>query len=174
MEKSMNEQVTIKKDDFLEIGAKVCAKYVAAAIQKSDLRTITKLPFIVDTLAEFAALLTAELFNKEEKETNQECDDNHDCESCEIKELCDILGKNSYEQRLGKEYWDLTEKHNKLTEFIEKIESGQIGKGIPFKGDINLLKAQEHTMYEYLQVLRNRAKNENIDLSKYKPNGGRK
>lgn len=85
----------------------------------------------------------------------------------EVFEEIEAQHEEDYKERVGKEYWELTEKHNKLTKFLEAYEKGNIKN---FKGSIDLLKHQEHQMYEYLQTLQKRAVVENIELGKYKEN----
>lgn len=95
-----------------------------------------------------------------DEETEVDCDEDEELDDDDTDDF-------DYKERVAREYWDLTEKHNKLTKFLEDYAKGKV-KG--FKGSIDLLKHQEHQMYEYLQTLQKRAVVENIELGKYKEN----
>lgn len=167
----MEEKITITKEEFLEKEAEVCAKLSAMLLKSGKVSPLSpKFMFVRELLADFAALLVIELFDN----NSQDDENKHDCENCEFKDICEAPSKDEYKARLGKEYWELTSKHNKLTEFIANVEKSNSKY---FKDKIVLLKEQEHEMYEYLQTLQKRADAENIDLKQYKPHkpiGGRK
>ncbi|UGQ08733.1 crAss001_48 related protein [Streptococcus anginosus] len=64
--------------------------------------------------------------------------------------------------RLKKEYHELRERFQKLDTMIDKYEKGQLE--FEPKCPIDLLKGQRSTMWNYLKILEQRAKIEEIKL----------
>lgn len=157
----MEEKITITKEEFLTKEAEVCSKITAISIKERKITPLSsKHLFMMDILTDFAALLIAELFDNDSSEEIDE----HDCENCEYKDICEPTSDSSYKERLVDEYCELTKRREKLTEFLTAIEKGRYK--IP-KEKVALLKEQDRKMYEYLQVLEKRAEAEKIDLKKY-------
>ena len=67
-----------------------------------------------------------------------------------------------WQKRFVKEYHELRDRFQKLDVMIEKYEKGQL-KFEP-KCPIDLLKGQRSTMWNYLKILEERAKIEEIKL----------
>ena len=65
-------------------------------------------------------------------------------------------------ERFRKEYHELRERFQKLDMMIDKYEKGQLE--FEPKCPINLLKGQRSTMWNYLKILEQRAKIEEIKL----------
>ena len=64
--------------------------------------------------------------------------------------------------RFKKEYYELRERFQKLDTMIDKYEKGQLE--FKPKCPIDLLKGQRSTMWNYLKILEQRAKIEEIKL----------
>ena len=64
--------------------------------------------------------------------------------------------------RFRKEYYELRERFQKLDTMIDKYEKGQLE--FEPKCPIDLLKGQRSTMWNYLKILEQRAKIEEIKL----------
>ena len=67
-----------------------------------------------------------------------------------------------WEERFRKEYHELRERFQKLDTMIDKYEKGQLE--FEPKCPIDLLKGQCSTMWNYLKILEQRAKIEEIKL----------
>jgi len=67
-----------------------------------------------------------------------------------------------WQKRFVKEYHELRGRFTKLDEMIEKYEKGQLE--FEPKCPIDLLKSQRSTMWNYLKILEERAKIEEIKL----------
>jgi hypothetical protein len=67
-----------------------------------------------------------------------------------------------WQKRFVKEYHELRGRFTKLDEMIEKYEKGQLE--FEPKCPIDLLKGQRSTMWNYLKILEERAKIEEIKL----------
>ena len=65
-------------------------------------------------------------------------------------------------ERFRKEYYELRERFQKLDRMISLYEKGQIE--FQPKCSIDLLKSQRSTMWNYLKILEQRAKIEEIKL----------
>jgi phage protein len=69
---------------------------------------------------------------------------------------------NEWQKRFVKEYHELRGRFAKLDEMIQRYEKGQLE--FEPKCPIDLLKRQRSVMWEYLSVLEQRAKIEEIKL----------
>lgn len=69
---------------------------------------------------------------------------------------------NEWQKRFVKEYYELRDRFQKLDMMIEKYEKGQLE--FEPKCPISLLKNQRSTMWNYLKILEERAKIEEIKL----------
>ena len=67
-----------------------------------------------------------------------------------------------WEERFKKEYYELTERFQKLDMMIDQYEKGQLE--FKPKCPIDLLKGQRSTMWNYLKILEQRAEIEEIKL----------
>jgi hypothetical protein len=67
-----------------------------------------------------------------------------------------------WKERFKKEYYELRERFQKLDTMIDKYEKGQLE--FEPKCPIDLLKGQRSTMWNYLKILEQRAKIEEIKL----------
>ena len=67
-----------------------------------------------------------------------------------------------WKERFKKEYYELGERFQKLDEMIGKYEKGQLE--FEPKCPIDLLKRQRSVMWDYLSILEQRAKIEEIKL----------
>ena len=67
-----------------------------------------------------------------------------------------------WKARFRKEYHELRERFQKLDMMIDKYEKGQLD--FEPKCPIDLLKGQRSTMWDYLKILEQRAKIEEIKL----------
>jgi hypothetical protein len=67
-----------------------------------------------------------------------------------------------WKERFRKEYHELRERFQKLDTMIDKYEKGQLE--FEPKCPIDLLKGQRSTMWNYLKILEQRAKIEEIKL----------
>ena len=67
-----------------------------------------------------------------------------------------------WKERFKKEYYDLRERFQKLDMMIGKYEKGQLE--FEPRCPIDLLKSQRSTMWNYLKILEQRAKIEEIKL----------
>ena len=67
-----------------------------------------------------------------------------------------------WKARFRKEYYELRERFQKLDRMIKKKKKGQIE--FQPKCSIDLLKSQRSTMWNYLKILEQRAKIEEIKL----------
>ena len=67
-----------------------------------------------------------------------------------------------WQKRFVKEYHELRGRFTKLDEMIEKYEKGQLE--FEPKCPIDLLKGQRSTMWNYLKILEERAKIEEIKI----------
>lgn len=68
----------------------------------------------------------------------------------------------NWKERFKKEYYELKERFQKLDMMIGKYEKGQLE--FEPKCPIDLLKGQRSTMWNYLKILEQRAKIEEIKL----------
>lgn len=71
----------------------------------------------------------------------------------------------AYKERMVKEYWELHERAVKLGNMLERWENGELDfePSCPF----DLLQSQLFIMSAYLNILKQRAKIESIDLTEY-------
>ena len=69
---------------------------------------------------------------------------------------------DNWKERFRKEYYELRERFQKLDRMISLYEKGQIE--FQPKCSIDLLKSQRSTMWNYLKILEQRAKIEEINL----------
>lgn len=67
-----------------------------------------------------------------------------------------------WKERFKKEYYELRERFQKLDMMIDKYEKGQLE--FEPKCPIDLLKSQRSVMWDYLSILEQRAKIEEIKL----------
>ena len=67
-----------------------------------------------------------------------------------------------WKELFKKEYYELRERFQKLNAMIDKYEKGQLE--FEPKCPIDLLKGQRSTMWNYLKILEQRAKIEEIKL----------
>ena len=67
-----------------------------------------------------------------------------------------------WKERFKKEYYELRERFQKLDTMIDKYEKGQLE--FEPKCPIDLLKRQRSVMWDYLSILEQRAKIEEIKL----------
>jgi len=80
----------------------------------------------------------------------------------ELKETIEMMQSEDYKERFKAEYHQLGIRVTKLRDFVDKYEKGELN----FKPDcsITLLKGQIVPMCIYLDVLKERAKIEGIQL----------
>lgn len=151
---------------------------VKAGITKADIEKVGKAIFDINynlrkrderlLKAIFGVDNLDELENDEEdiEDEDSEAEDVCNCEECEFKEDCDkSTASEDYKARVGKEYWEIVEKCEKLHAKIEDILNGRIAGNFP---NILLLTRQLKIMESYADVLQKRAVVENIELGKYK------
>lgn len=73
-----------------------------------------------------------------------------------------VKDMEDWKERFRKEYYELRERFQKLDRMISLYEKGQIE--FQPKCSIDLLKSQRSTMWNYLKILEQRAKIEEIKL----------
>lgn len=83
-----------------------------------------------------------------------------------LEETIDLMKSNDYKERFIAEYFQGKIRYDKLTTFIFNIEKAEQKGEIPPKHDcpVFLLKLQKKCMGQYLAILEERAKFENIDI----------
>ena len=145
MEKQLNlkKEITISKEKFLQKCAEVTAEEMK---ELKEGKTAAMLTYAIVS-AEIARKLFDEENEQKETESPNECED--------------------YKERLGREYWELTERLEKLLKYIDDIKTG---RNKDFKGHVLILDDQASLMKRYLSILETRAVTENIELGKYKEN----
>lgn len=84
-------------------------------------------------------------------------------QATEIREIAHLLVSDDYKQRFVGEYWELRIRLEKLNDMIRKYDLGVLG----FKLDcpIQKLREQANIMWDYLNILEDRAIYEKIDLT---------
>ena len=84
-------------------------------------------------------------------------------QATEIREIAHLLISDDYKQRFVGEYWELRIRLEKLNDMIRKHDLGVLG----FQPDcpIPKLREQANIMWDYLNVLEDRAIYEKIDLT---------
>ncbi len=89
-------------------------------------------------------------------------DDERNGAMTELAETIELMQSEDFRGRFKAEYWQTKIRHDKLAEMIKKYEAGTL----PFapKCSLELLKKQYVVMSEYLYLLEERARIEEIDL----------
>ena len=84
-------------------------------------------------------------------------------QATEIREIAHLLVSDDYKQRFVGEYWELRIRLEKLNDMIRKYDLGVLG----FKPDcpIQKLREQADIMWDYLNILEDRAVYEKIDIT---------
>lgn len=83
----------------------------------------------------------------------------------ELEETIQLMLSLSYKDRFIAEYWQLRIRYTKLSKMIKDWERGELDFTPTCSKDI--YDRQLQSMYEYLTVLEERAKLENIDVEMY-------
>ena len=83
----------------------------------------------------------------------------------ELKQTVKLMNSKDHKERFIAEYLQLKIRYDKLLNMLIKWDKGQLD----FKPTCprNIFTVQINIMYDYLKVLEERAKIENIDLTKY-------
>ena len=84
-------------------------------------------------------------------------------QATEIREIAHLLISDDYKQRFVGEYWELKLRIEKLEDHIRKRRIGVLGF-VP-DSDVHLLHEQLEHMRAYLEILKDRAIYEKIDLT---------
>lgn len=79
-----------------------------------------------------------------------------------IDKIIELMKSEDYKDRFKAEYYQLYDKHNKLSEMLEKYKAGTLDF-FP-KCNLYLLGRQKRCMTEYLHILEKRAELEKIKL----------
>lgn len=84
----------------------------------------------------------------------------------ELKDTIDLMNSKDYKERFIAEYLQVKIRYNKLLNMLMKWDKGEL----EFKPDVPRMfyNKQIVSMNDYIKILEERAKIENIDLTQYK------